>query len=227
MFDLTQSASDTELINGAYFYGAAASATGTGLIDSFVRLNTNTDVEQGYNTDYRPLQYDEDASWTHALAVSQVPQVDLFGNDVMYKEILLDINQSGSSTGRLISLDTLKIYQASTNVLAGYPTGWGDPIYQMGADDYVLLNASLNSGSGSGDMFLYVPASLFGAGGYVYLYSVFGMNNPNTGGFEEWAVRIGVSSGGGGAPPVVPIPAGVILGFLGLSVTGWKLRRFA
>ncbi len=53
-------------------------------------------------------------------------------------------------------------------------------------------------------------------GQYVLLYSHFGTppgTYANTDGFEEWTV--------------VPVPGAVILGMLGMSVAGWRLRRFA
>ena len=51
--------------------------------------------------------------------------------------------------------------------------------YTMGAqaavasNEYVILNANLNSGSGSGDLFMYIPMATLGTAGadWVYLYS--------------------------------------------------------
>lgn len=71
-------------------------------------------------------------------------------------------------------------------------------------DSYVLLDAARNNGSGSGDMFAYIPVSAFaGVQGsdYVYLYGRFGdqvaaagttdfhpAGAHAEGGFEEWAL---------------------------------------
>src|SRR4029453_16175065 len=70
------------------------SATGSGVIDSFVRVSTNETTEQGYNTSARPLEFDENtsATFTHDLPLSIVPIVTLGG--VEYREFLLDINQT-------------------------------------------------------------------------------------------------------------------------------------
>ena len=193
MVDLT-TAGATGTINGAWFYEAHAAATGSGSIMSFVRIDNNgnaPEIEQGYNTDGRPLQYNEmsSATFTHSLLLSNVPVVTL--NGTLYREFLLDINQRNNNP--LLSLDAIQIYRASTKDLIGPVAGLGTPVYNLdaGKDNWIKMDYSLNAGSGSGDMFAYIPNSLFGlgAGDYVYLYSMFGTEFPNNAGFEEWAVR--------------------------------------
>ena len=140
---------------------------------------------------------------------------------VDYREFLLDINQNKTGDGRFLSVDAIQIFLAGAGDLKGYPSALGTMIYDLdkNTDNWIVLDYSLGHGSGSGDMLAYIPNSLFNGGDYVYLYSKFGMHNPNTANFEEWAVRK--------PGPVVPLPAGVILGVLGLSAAGWRLRRFA
>ena len=88
-----------------------------------------------------------------------------------------------------------------------------------------MLDYNLNSGSGSGDMFAYIPESAFvGADPYVYLYSEFGFDAGADAGPEEWAVRMIAETTTG---TVVPVPTAVLLGMLGLGVAGLKLRKFA
>src|SRR5205085_10008458 len=72
----TPNASGT--INGGYFQQTDYQPTGTGKIDSFVRIQAKG-IEQGYNTDYRPLQFDEkkDPQHTRSLLLSAVPIVNL------------------------------------------------------------------------------------------------------------------------------------------------------
>jgi hypothetical protein len=209
-------------INGAYFEQVDASSTGTGIIDSFVRMGANTSIERGYNTD-GVVQFDtKDDTHTHSLLLSSVPIV--MKNGVLYREFLLDINESGGTKSTL-SLDTIEIYLAGAGNLTGYPS-LGTKIFDLdsGGDAWILLKASLNSGSGSGDMFAYIPNTLFSGGTQVYLYSKFGESEssiyPNDGGFEEWAVRVGV------APPQgTPAPGAFLLTLLGSNVTIWLHRR--
>jgi len=226
MIDLTTAGAYDDL-NGAWFYEAHAAATGTGLIQSFVRLQA-TGTEHGYNTDYRDVQYDEltSATFTHSLLLSSVPTVYLdplgTGTTTAYREFLLDINENGP--GRLLSLDNIEIYQATAGNITGHSAGTlpsATLVYDMdaGGDNWIKLDYSLNSGSGSGDMYAYIPNSFFsGAGQYVYLYSTFGLNFTSVAGPEEWAVRMV-------AP--VPLPAAWLIGLLGLGITGLKLRKLA
>jgi len=186
-------------VNGAIFQQVPQQPTGTGVIHSFVRIQPggNTAVGQGYNTDARPLQFDENKSpiFTRSLKLSDAPIV-VGADGTAYREFLLDINQKSSSP--LVSLDEVRIYTGSAGNLKGYDstlhTLTGAKLaYDMDAreDSYVKLNARLNSGSGSGDMTLLVPDAVLtqSGGDYVYLYSKFGGTIASNGGFEEWAVR--------------------------------------
>jgi hypothetical protein len=186
--------------NGAIFQQCDAQPTGSGVIRAFVRVQgaaSGTSVEQGYNTDGRPLQFDENKSpqFTRSLTVGQVPIVNVDGVD--YREFLLDINQKSSSP--LLSLDELRIYVGASGSLTGYSetdkTLAGlSPVFDMDAVDDVTvkMNYRLNSGSGSGDVFVLIPDSAFAnqsADSFVYLYSKFGGSGAANAGFEEWAVR--------------------------------------
>jgi len=235
MYDLTGFISETAHINEAWFLNVHQASTGTGVIDSFVRINGGA-VEQGYNTDGRPVQFDENTSpqFTRSLLLSDVPIVtgiDPQNPTIPYREFLLDINQTNRNP--LLALDDIEIFQTD----AGDHTNFGDPsfgkmVYDLDAhpeDNWILLDYSLNTGSGSGDMFAYIPDSLFTWDlDYITLYSHFGAgstelfpSNPNNDGFEEWAVQTA------GTPPVVPLPGAILLGILGLGAAGLRLRRFA
>ena len=233
MFDLTGSGPGKVEIDGAWFYNSDTASTGSGVIQPFLRIQKNG-IEQGYNTDYRaPKKADNEYPemidpWTQSLLLSAVPTVDIDGT--LYREFLLDLNQNNSAEGRYLSLDALEIYQADAGNLTNHPTGLGTMVYEMGLDvlgasNWILLDATLNSGSGSGDMFAYIPNTLFDIKhNFVYLYSMFGVNNTANATFEEWAVRKAQT------PPEivpVPVPGAILLGMLGLSIAGIKLRRFA
>jgi len=215
--DLTTSGS-SGVINDAIFMEAGLASTGTGVIQSFVRLQANG-TEAGYNTD-GALEFDtKSGSFTHSLLLSDVPVVNMGGTD--YLEFGLDINENVNS---YISLDQIEIYLAATGSQTSYPTGWGTPIWQLDApgtnNNEILLDYTLHAGSGSGDMYAYIPSSLFTGGDYVYLYSEFGASYASDGGFEEWFVKKEADT-----PPVVPVPGAFVLGSLGLGTVGAVLRR--
>jgi len=215
-------------INNALFQQTSPQPTGTGVIDSFLRLQANG-TEQGYNTDARPLQFDEktDLTFTHSLLLSAVPVVTIDG--VAYRQFLLDINESNGQGRNLLTLDQLQLFQANSGSLNSYPN-LGTKVYDLdkGGDNSILLDYALNNGSGSGDMFAYIPDSLFDPSiPYVYLYSQFGdADGTSDAGFEEWAVLKGSST-----PPVngVPAPATLVFALVGcgaglLGYAGRKLR---
>lgn len=198
-----------------------ARPTGTGFIHSFVRLQANgsgSSAEQGYNTNARPLQYDENSSplFTRALTFGKVPYVTktVNGQTGTYREFLLDINQKSSAP--YLSLDDVKVFVANRPDLNNYDPATGSlsgpngavatRVWEFGAGDWAKLNYRLNSGSGAGDMTLCVPETAFAGvtlDQYVYVYSKFGSNGgfQANSGFEEWAVstsgNFGIPDGGG------------------------------
>ena len=182
--------------NGAIFEQANPQPTGPGVIHDFLRIQAHgasDTVEQGYNTDARSVQLDEktDLTFTHAIQLSDLPTVTAGG--VTYRAVLLGINQKNSSP--LLSLDELRLYVANSPNLTGYDPATQQlagqtAVYDMGANNWVELNASLSHGNGSGDMLLFVPDSVFTSSTsnpnpYVYLYSKFGVNFAANGGFEQ------------------------------------------
>ena len=194
-----------------FIQGSDYPATGSGVIDSFVRIQANG-TEQGYNTDYRPQQFDEGntATFNHSILVSDIPVVTLQGDDGQshdYWEFRLDLNEQDGNVGRdQITLDALQLYVSSSNDLTNFDTSTGTftidpgpdgmvgtpddiktdgtPLYDLGAS--VDLN-EWTSGSGHGDYTVLVP---YVEGDYtdqyMYLYSAFSNTD---GGFEEWYVR--------------------------------------
>ena len=199
--DLTVGGSSGE-INGALFQQVDTQPTGTGNIRSFVRIegaSAQHPVTQGYNTDARPLQFDEKSghNFTRAIRLSDVPWVTV--NGAVYRSFLLDINQRASQP--LVSLDQVRLFVADRPDLneydddAGTLDGWA-PMYDMDAtgDSWIKLNYRLNHGSGSGDMVMLLPNTIFAGLGpdpYVYLYSRFGEHYSPTAGFQEWAPGFG------------------------------------
>lgn len=223
VLDLTNpSAVSAVSANGFIAQYTHAQPTGTGVIQSFVRVQgaaSGGGSEQGYNTSARPLQFDENKSpeFTRDLTVGQVPVVNVDG--VNYRQFLLDINQKASSP--LLSLDEVRIFLDSRAGVTGYdPTthtlAGNAPVFDLDAgpqgDVSILLNARLNNGSGSGDMYLLVPDSAFANADlstHVYLYSKMGEQQGATanGGFEEWSVR---TNGTSALPPGTGSVSGMV-----------------
>lgn len=224
VIDLTSSLTGG-FINGAEFTNTQVGSTGTGVISSFVRIQDNG-IADGYNSSARPVMPDVNTSptFTHDLTLSAVPLVNRGG--INYYEFLLDINQAASSP--LLSLDMFQIYTRSTALTTADTllalTGTSTLRYDLdaGVNSTVLLNYGFNNGSGSGDMFAYIPQSAFGAAtgsDFVYLYSQFGATGvpyDENAGFEEWAVREA-----GTPPPPSRVPdGGATLVLMGTALIG-------
>ena len=176
-------------INGAQFDWTPAQPTGTGYIQPFVRVQANG-VEQGYNTSGAPVPFDDKVGpWTHDVTFADLQATTVIVGNISYFKLLLDINQSSNSP--LLSLDQLQFYtspigsQTTENV-----SSLGILRYSFSPGDAVYLDYSRNHGSGSGDMFAYIPTSLFAgtsSSDFVYMYSHFGGTYSSNDGFEEWA----------------------------------------
>jgi MYXO-CTERM domain-containing protein len=193
IFDLSQPLSSA-LINGAYFETVDFPHAGTGVLDSFVRIQ-RTNTEQGYNTSGRPVPFDEitTANFTHDMKMQDIPVVTV--NNVPSLEFWLDINQNSGQTNNLLSLDKIQVYtsaigsQTTTNIAS---LGVLRYDLDLGGDNWINMDYELGAGSGHGDVRMYVPLAFFpGAqpGDYLYLYSSFGENLRSNDGFEEWAVQ--------------------------------------
>lgn len=216
--DLTTAGADG-LINGAQFIqDNFEKSTGTGVFDPFVRIQNNGS-EAGFNTDGGVQFETKQGSWTHSIQLSDIP---LCPDGDSY-DFRLDINEASNEPK--LSLDVLKIYLADVGDLDDYATELNilTPAYDMDflEDSVVLLDYSIGSGSGSGDMTVCIPVDALGTDGskYVYLYSEFGIYAgtdegwTSSDGFEEWGI----------IPDVIPEPATMVL--LGLGSVLLRKRK--
>ena len=169
--------------------------TGTGVIQPFLRLQ-NDPSEQGYNTSgVTPgTPFDDKAGpWTHNLTFADLMTTAVTINGQNYFKLLLDINEPGGSKST-ISLDQLQFYTSTQGSLTTTNLSLlGTLRYSFSAGDQVLMDAARNHGSGSGDMYAYIPVSAFAGTAstdFVYMYCAFGGTDPSQGGFEEWALVV-------------------------------------
>lgn len=207
--------------------------TGSGVINSFLRVQARNS-EQGYNTDFRPVQFDEltDPIHTRSLLLSDLSSVTI--GTTSYYSFLLDTNEPNSARQKLITLNELQIYLGNSASLTGFTSesGFGANstfVYSMDqgidGDSSVTLNDSNGAGSGRADMYVLIPTVKFsGTNKYVYLYSAF---TDTAGGFEEWATNGDCPPGEqcDGPPNETPEPG--MLALLGIGLLGFAMRRRA
>ena len=220
---------------GALWSTSATQSTGTGVINSFVRISGAPDAAvDGHNTG-GAASNDETNGHLFARTLGEVPLVNIGG--ALYYEFLLDINQTKSDP--LLALNNVQICLSSSSgnltQADGCPTGTSYTMGSFGGDpnEWIKMDYQLNSGSGSGDLFMYIPVNTLGTNmsSYIYLFSQFGAisSYENNDGFEEWAVRICGETYGGvqlvcspppppPPPPTVPEPGSVLL--LGSGLAG-------
>lgn len=226
-------------VNGAIFSYDDRSPTGTGFIDPFLReqaKSSDNGVEFGVNTSIKAqtidaapqtLLYDNKnpVNYTHDLAINTLLPVTVGG--VSYYEFLLDANQEGNNP---ISLTTFKIFVSGSaaatpaaldTILSGTPVyNMNDPLASNHKPTQVIVSSQ--HGSGSGDMFVLVPATGITGNSWLYLLAGFGETGstyPANDGFEEWNAKTGVPP-----PPGAPDSASA-LSLLGIAITGIEIFR--
>jgi hypothetical protein len=234
-----RTAGSSGTINGGFFTTSDPRSTGSGVIDSFVRLS-NSGFEQGYNATARPVMPDVNTSptFTHDIQLSSIPVVvnPTGAAPGSYYEFLLDVNQNSSDP--YLTLYSLRFYTnpsaltmaatlADLTGAAGTTLRWN---LDSGSDSRIHLNYDLGSGSGSGDLYALIPITAFAGADsshYLYLYSAFGTEPSGSGtyyasndGYEEWAVR------GTSTPPPPSVPdGGNSLALLGVGLIGVEAAR--
>ncbi len=187
---------NTGRINQAEFDWTGEQPTGTGYIQPFLRVQADP-TEEGYNTSGGTPFDDKSGPWTHDIRVSDLDASIVTIGKIQYYRLLLDVNEPGGEKS-LISLDRLEFYtsdvggQTTTDISSLGILRWS---LDGAGDSYVLLDAGRNSGSGSGDMYAYIPVASFEGAlptDFVYMYARFGdqVGASSAGGFEEWSIDL-------------------------------------
>jgi hypothetical protein len=185
-------------INGAIFQTNDDHPTGTGVYNPFLTIQNNG-WQQGYNSSTGNFDTKREPQWNHEIKFSDLQTTTL--NGIAYFGFSVDVNEPNGANKAGISLDGLSIWtsatlQSSTSTDGnGFFNGsLGTLRYDLGANQ-VLYNDQ-DSGSGEGDINIYIPISFFAgasANDFVYMYQRWGNTDATEGGFEETALIRGLT----------------------------------
>jgi hypothetical protein len=205
-------------IGTALYQVVGPQPTGTGYIDSFLRIQQKG-TEQGFNTserqsvtppsgvsagycDGKDCDSKTDPNYTRDLLTSTIPTIVINGQT--YREFFLDINEPAGGAQNLLTLDQVEIYQSGSAGLSTHLSSGGgsltgaNKIYDLDggsgskADNWINLDYTLiGGGSGSGDMVLFVLDTGQFNQQYTYLYSQFGCSGCNGGGTTKYPSQAG------------------------------------
>ena len=181
---------------GAYFSTTDIQPTGTGVFQPFLTLQ-NSPWEQGYNSSTGNFDTQREPQWNHEIQLQDLRATTIGG--IAYYGFVVDINEPNAKSTSWISLDGLKIFVSSTlqNSTSVDGNGFfngslGTLVFDLG-DNSVRYNDQ-QRGSGSGDLNIFIPVSLFDGflpTDYIYMYQRWGNTDWSQAGFEETALRGG------------------------------------
>jgi len=228
--------------SGAIYTTIDTLPAGTGVFDPFLTYQ-HKKVEEGYNTSQGGngqgyLDTKRVDQWNHDLHISDLGVQTVGGVD--YYRFELDANETGvGNINRLLSIDDIRIYTSDKDTAndvgnnANQVDSLGTLRYAQNASlgvtaNWVLIDASRSeggstSGSGSSDMILLVPTTLFddaASTDFVYFYTINGLHDAaaegseSNAGFEEWSAKIAAGVPDGGSTLLLLGSALTALGFM-------------
>lgn len=199
VIDLSGDADQSVVVNGAIFQTNDQHPTGTGVYNPFLTIQ-NKGWEQGYNSSTGAFDTTREPQWNHEIKFSDLQATATTINGVLYFGFSVDINEPNGAKSE-ISLDALQIYYSSTLQTStstdgsGFFNGsLGTLVYTLGANQIIYNDT--DSGSGEGDINIYIPASFFAGAqlnDYIYMYQRWGNSDMSEGGFEETALIRGLT----------------------------------
>jgi len=239
---------------GAFYLQGETGPSGTGIFPAFSRVQANNQ-EEGLSTTANILDNTSDNTHNFSILKSDLGVVTCSAAQALanqcvagtqYYEFHLDINEAGGGDEFLL-LDDLEIWYSSVQNSTTYPVDGGTRVYDLSALNVsILMDYSLEAGSGKADMTVLIPISLLAGASstqWIYLYSSFGhltscpalgdnstedakctagVDYHSSDGFEEW--NFNATQGGTFVPD-----GGSTLGLLGLGMMtlGYVRRRFS
>jgi hypothetical protein len=185
-------------INGALFEVGSIHPAGTGVFQPFLSIQANG-WEQGYNSSSGNFDTKREPQWNHEIRFSDLQVTNI--NNTAYFGFAVDVNEPNGGNKTFISLDALKIWTSattqnstSTNGSGFFSGSLGTLRYDLGANS-VIYNDK-HSGSGTSDINIYVPVSLFAGASpndFIYMYQRWGNTTTTEGGFEETRLIAGIT----------------------------------
>lgn len=235
--DLTTSGA-TATVQSVIFVEGNAFPSATDVHQPFLRIQA-TGTEQGFNTDFRPLEPDAVGTLTtHAIRLGSLARrfITMANHSDYYLELWIDANESTLSGESYLSIDQLRIYTAtSPSIGAASQLPLSATLrYDMDlpTDQQVLLDSALEPGSGVPAVTIEVPTSYFAGvpdSEYVYLFVraggaglVGGRQYGSSGGFEEMSALIPSNPSAVPVSSAAPVPSIRVVG--GASMETMRFR---
>ncbi|HSM34959.1 MAG TPA: DUF11 domain-containing protein, partial [Longimicrobiales bacterium] len=159
--DLSNPAGGQDTINDGIWTFPVPFNVGTGQINPFLTIQDDPE-EEGFNTDASPLPLDaKRPQFTDALPLNFVPTIEGPGGIGLFREIILDMNESNSAPDALLSIDRFDLWLCDDAGAPAYDTrsdfqSNGDCalVYDLDDDiggsdvDWIKATDEVTSGSG-------------------------------------------------------------------------------